>query len=178
MLCDPFLIVDFLSVWQLCSYVAWSKAKLIMKLFCSLHWFGVVLLACLALNSGQDLSSGSGPDDKDDDEDIDFDFKQYLINAYCNQQPDLYCEESLLVCPCGSVHETFFEPNYFHLIQFFPCNPIHFQTAAFRDCDTFILYGATLAVRSLTTRKELEYLYLACFRVFADVFQPVSIICA
>ena len=99
-----------------------------------------------------------------------------LLQFLCSIVDPEVCERSPIVCPCGSFQESVINPNLhndFHLIQFVPCPPIHSQRATFRDCDVFVEYGALEAETSLKTHRELEYLYLACFTMVLETYQPV-----
>ena len=138
-----------------------------------LHLFIHVLLLT-HLSSGQDPTlpgSGSGEDLVMPDDNP----QKTLVDLFCSSYPD-FCQQSSLVCPCGSVYDILLNgPNNFYMLQLFPCAAVHKEVATFRECDAFIEYGASLAVNSILSYKELEYLYLYCFTIITTVNQPVSI---
>ncbi len=126
-------------------------------------------------NSEQNPYPGSGADLEYGDA-TDIDPSSLVLQYLCSIKPPEVCERSPIVCPCGSFQESVINPNLhndFHLIQFVPCPPVHSQRATFRDCDVFVEYGALEAETSLKTHSELEYLYLVCFTMVLETYQPV-----
>ncbi len=134
-----------------------------------------LLLISICHNSAVFSGSGSGSGyDTMMPVDNGIEAKKSLLARICSVTPER-CQQSPLVCPCGSIYDHLSgDPFTFYISQIFPCEPVNQYKATFRDCDAFIQYGATLAGSLLHKYKELEYLYLFCFSLFNIVNQPVS----
>lgn len=151
--------------------LAWQLAGVSNRTMNSPHFVSVLVLLLFSVGFGQEMSSGSG--DGDDGAMDEQDPNQARVDFACALYPQ-YCERSSQVCPCGSFRETAFSPNYFHLVNMYPCPAVPRDNATVRECDVFIELGALQALHVFRHRTELEYLNLYCFTISPDVSQAVS----